>query len=253
MENLSILTKDTITSLELLEQINFFREQEGRAKTNHKDLLIIIETEFTDINRKRVEGGMCPETTYLINEQLESENITVGEYVHPQNKKNYKMYILPIEKAKQCLLKESRFVRRAVINYIEDLEKELEYRKKTFLTLNKNLDFYVTDEEIEEHIKTEEKSGVVFVKRKKIPNSYNLEFLTVTEFLFRKGEDLNNFSISDIGEKALESCKKIGLFVGKAWEGNRLVNTYPIHTLNHVYYSILDRRQIFRQMNLIGE
>lgn len=49
-----------ITSLELLEQINFFREQEGNPKTTHKDLLIIIETEFTDINRKRVEGGGVP-------------------------------------------------------------------------------------------------------------------------------------------------------------------------------------------------
>lgn len=237
MENLSILTKDTITSLELLEQINFFREQEGKkTKLKHNDLLKIIRDELEDEIR---EG----EISLSFYEKKTGNGTT----------RRYPMYILILEQGKQVLIRESTYVRKAVRKYIKKLEKELEYRRKTFLTLNKNLDFYVTDEEIEEHIKTEEKSGVIFVKRRKIPNSYNLEFLTVTEFLIKKGEDLNNFSISDIGEKALNSCKKVGLFVGKAWEGNRLVNTYPIHTLNHVYYSILDRRQIFRQMNLIGE
>lgn len=33
-----IMDKDMITSLELLEQINFFRNQEGTPNTNHKDL-----------------------------------------------------------------------------------------------------------------------------------------------------------------------------------------------------------------------
>lgn len=120
-----IMNKDKITSLELLEQINIFRNQEGTPKTNHKDLLIIIETEFTDINRKRTNGGVCPETRTLIKEQLNQEDIEVGEYTHPQNKQIYPMYILPLSKAKQCLLKESKFVRKRMIHYIEELENKL--------------------------------------------------------------------------------------------------------------------------------
>lgn len=53
---MEILKKNKITSLELLKQINFFRKQEGRIKTVHKDLLVIIETELIGINRKRIIG-----------------------------------------------------------------------------------------------------------------------------------------------------------------------------------------------------
>lgn len=35
-------------------------------------------------------------------------------------------YILTLSQAKQVLMRESKFVRRAVIHYIEDLEKQLE-------------------------------------------------------------------------------------------------------------------------------
>lgn len=120
-----IMGKDKITSLELLDQINFFREQEGKAKTNHKDLLIIIETEFTDVNRKRIKGGVCPVSHTLIKEQLKKEGIEISVYKHPQNNQEYPMYILSLEKAKQCLIKESKFVRRAMIHYIEELEHQV--------------------------------------------------------------------------------------------------------------------------------
>lgn len=120
-----IMGKDKITSLELLDQINFFREQEGKAKTNHKDLLIIIETEFTDVNRKRIKRGVCPVSHTLIKEQLKKEGIEISVYKHPQNNQEYPMYILPLEKAKQCLIKESKFVRRAMIHYIEELENKV--------------------------------------------------------------------------------------------------------------------------------
>lgn len=114
-----------------MNKSTFFRNQEGTPKTNHKDLLIIIETEFTDINRKRTNGGVCPETRTLIKEQLNQEDIEVGEYTHPQNKQIYPMYILPLSKAKQCLLRESKFVRKAMIKYIEELENKLKNNTPT--------------------------------------------------------------------------------------------------------------------------
>jgi len=41
--------KMTVTSLELAEQVNFFREKlEGKAKLEHKDLLKIIRDEFAE-------------------------------------------------------------------------------------------------------------------------------------------------------------------------------------------------------------
>ena len=47
-EIIKVETKETITSLELVEQINLFREKEGnRAELKHYDLLKIIRDEFS--------------------------------------------------------------------------------------------------------------------------------------------------------------------------------------------------------------
>lgn len=60
MQNLIVQNKNQITSLELLEQINFFRGQEGnRSELQHKDLLKVIRDEFEEeIN----EGKISPVT-----------------------------------------------------------------------------------------------------------------------------------------------------------------------------------------------
>jgi len=98
-----------ITSLELLEQINFFRKQDKKKVRGHNDLLVIIEREFTGLRRN---------TNYSkIKEQLIKENVEIGEHG-----KNYIMFNLTISQAKQVLFKESRFVRRAVIKFLEELE-----------------------------------------------------------------------------------------------------------------------------------
>lgn len=50
MEDLkNVMEKDTITSLELVEQINFFRKEEGKKKPlRHDNLLNIIRDEFEE-------------------------------------------------------------------------------------------------------------------------------------------------------------------------------------------------------------
>lgn len=101
------LNKDRITSLELLDQINIFRKQEGnRAELRHDTLLDIIRDEFE--------------------EEIGLQKILETPYIHPQNKQKYPMFILNYNQAKQVLLRESKFVRRAVIHYVEKLEEELQ-------------------------------------------------------------------------------------------------------------------------------
>ena len=41
-----LINKETITSFELLEQINIFRKQEGKRKLGHNDLKKIIRKEL---------------------------------------------------------------------------------------------------------------------------------------------------------------------------------------------------------------
>lgn len=100
------LNKDRITSLELLDQINIFRKQEGnRAELQHKDLLKIIRNEFE--------------------EEINEGKFSLVEYKDKKGELR-PMYILTYNQAKQVLLRESKFVRRAVIHYVERLEEELQ-------------------------------------------------------------------------------------------------------------------------------
>lgn len=107
MNEIAILEakKDTITSLELLEQINFFRKQEGnRVELQHKTLLEIIRDEFS--------------------EEIGEQKILPSSYINSQNKKQ-PMFVLTLSQAKQVLVRESKFVRKKIIAQLEELEKQL--------------------------------------------------------------------------------------------------------------------------------
>lgn len=94
--------KETITSLEMVEQINFFREREGvPTELKHYDLLKIIRSEFS--------------------EEIGDGKISVSSYKNAQNKEQ-PMFILTFNQAKQLLARESKSVRKAVFAYIEKLE-----------------------------------------------------------------------------------------------------------------------------------
>ena len=135
-----LMNKDEITSLELLEQINLFRKEEykeklknntlteaqikrGKAvKLEHKDLLDIIRDEFS--------------------EEIGLGKISPSSYTNSQNKKQ-PMFILTLNQAKQVLLRESKYVRRAVIQYIEKLEeiiRELSEKEKILIGFEKTVE-----------------------------------------------------------------------------------------------------------------
>lgn len=97
--------KDTFTSLELMEQINHFRVLEGnRSKLRHDTLRAIIKDEFE--------------------EEILSQDI-LEKAIASNGGRPIKMFILTASQAKQVLVRESKFVRRAVIKYIEQLENQL--------------------------------------------------------------------------------------------------------------------------------
>lgn len=107
-------TQGKITSLELLEQINFFRKQEGiKSDLRHDTLLNVIRNEF--------------------DEEISVQKILETHYIHPQNKQQYPMFVLSLNQAKQVLVRESKYVRRAIIQYIEKLEQQISVNNKPVL------------------------------------------------------------------------------------------------------------------------
>lgn len=97
-----------ITSLELLEQINFFRKQDGnKTELQHKTLLEIIRDEF--------------------DEEIREQKILLSFYKKETGNgaiREYPMYILTYDQGKQVLIRESVAVRKAVIKYIKSLEEK---------------------------------------------------------------------------------------------------------------------------------
>lgn len=118
----SLTSKETLTSLELVEQINIFRKEEGRkAELQHNDLLKIIRDEFED----EIHEGKISQMFY---------DLKIGNGATRKSP----MYILTLNQAKQVLVRESKYVRKHMIAYIEKLEntlKEISQKDKLLLGL----------------------------------------------------------------------------------------------------------------------
>lgn len=122
-----LINKDSITTLELLKQINIFREQEGnRAELKHKTLLEVVRDEFE--------------------EEIGQQKILLSSYKNSQNKEQ-PMYILTLNQAKQILVRESKFVRKAMIHYIEELEKQLQSQFRVPKTFKEALQLALEQQE----------------------------------------------------------------------------------------------------------
>lgn len=122
-----LINKDSITTLELLKQINIFREQEGnRVELKHKSLLDIVRDEFE--------------------EEINEQKILPISYKDSMNREK-PMYILTLNQAKQILVRESKFVRKAMIHYIEELEKQLQSQFRVPKTFKEALQLALEQQE----------------------------------------------------------------------------------------------------------
>jgi len=106
--------KNLISSLELVEQINLFRKEDGKSDLGHNDLLKIIRDEFE--------------------EEISLGFISQSDYRNDRGQ-TYPKFDLTISQAKQVLVRESKMVRKAVIAFLEKIESQLANTKpKEFTT-----------------------------------------------------------------------------------------------------------------------
>ena len=164
---MEFLSKESINSKELLDQINIFREMEYKEREasntlteaqkkrghyielRHDNLLRTIRDEFNiqdnRLNFEEVKRGNAVNK----NDVNEGKNSLVENKIIPTSvegifETTYKdekgelrtMFILTIDQAKQVLLRESKVVRKAVIQYLNLLEKRIRQleRKKGKIT-----------------------------------------------------------------------------------------------------------------------
>ena len=96
--------KNLISSLELVEQINLFRQKDGKSELGHNDLLKVIRDEFE--------------------EEISLGIISQSDYKNDRGQ-TYPKFDLTISQAKQVLVRESKMVRKAVIAFLEKIESQL--------------------------------------------------------------------------------------------------------------------------------
>ena len=144
---MEFLSKESINSKELLDQINIFREMEYKEREasntlteaqkkrghyielRHDNLLRTIRDELNiKIDLLNFEEMLKDRQNIL---PIYIDNIFVSTYKDKYDREQI-MFILTIDQAKQVLLRESRIVRSKVIEYLNSLEKrirQLERRK----------------------------------------------------------------------------------------------------------------------------
>lgn len=146
---MEFLSKESINSKDLLKQINYFRELEYKEREanntlteaqkkrghyielRHDKLLDIIRDELNiKIGLPKIMETL-KEKEQLNFEPVYIDGIFISTYIDKWNRQQ-PMFILTIDQAKQVLLRESKVVRKAVIQYLNLLEKrirELERKK----------------------------------------------------------------------------------------------------------------------------
>ena len=119
--------KNQITSLELLEQINLFRNEEFKEKLKNGTLTEAEKKKgkFTELLHKSLLDIIRDE----FSEEITEQKILPSTYKDSTGRK-LPMFILTLNQAKQVLLRESKYVRRAIIAYIEVLEQAIIDRAK---------------------------------------------------------------------------------------------------------------------------
>ena len=134
--------KNTITSLELLEQLNFFREKEYEFKSKNNTLTKaeskkgkfteLLHYDFLKIIRDEFE------------EEINTGKISAVEYKDKKGE-NRPMFVITLNQAKQLLARESKFVRKAIIEYIENVFQENLNNEAIKIGTFENLSNYLQD------------------------------------------------------------------------------------------------------------
>ena len=212
-ELVKVETKDTITSLELVERINLFREQEGnRAELKHKTLLEIIRDEFE--------------------EEIGEQKILPTSYKDQWNREQ-PMFVLTFNQAKQVLVRESKRVRKAVIEYIEKLENALKNKFQVPTNFKEALLLAVKQQEKIEELQEEVEIRGQLIGELKPAKDY-LDTILASGDTMKITQIASDYGLSAVALNKILNEQRIIRKVNKQWI---LYNTYTNkgYTKSHTF------------------
>ena len=107
--------------------------------------------------------------------------ISETHYIHPQNRQEYPMFVLNLSEARQVLTRESKFVRKAVIRWIEMLEEK--YNSPEFILMKAN--------QIQQKMIEEAKKEIASIKLELDYKKEIIEGITENIDVYKKKDILN--------------------------------------------------------------
>lgn len=212
-ELVKVETKDTITSLELVEQINMFRERENnKTILQHKDLLKVIRDEFE--------------------EEINERKISPVTYKDRKNE-DRPMFILTFNQAKQVLVRESKRVRKAVIEYIEKLENALKNKFQVPSNFKEALLLAVKQQEKIEELQEEVEIRGQLIGELKPAKDY-LDTILASGDTMKITQIASDYGLSAVALNKILNEQRIIRKVNKQWI---LYNTYTNkgYTKSHTF------------------
>ena len=132
---MELIKQQTITSLELTKQINIFRKEEYDYKIKNNLSLGKVELKngcYTELRHDTLLNIIRDE----FEKEIADQKILGSTYKDESGKEN-PYFELTLDQAKQILMRESKFVRKAMIDYINKLEEIVSKQLYSLPTISK--------------------------------------------------------------------------------------------------------------------
>ena len=197
----NLRNENEITSLELLKEVNKLRELEYNYKVENG-----LELGKVELKNGRYTELRHDNLINIIRDEFEEEinALKILEVTYKDKKGELRpMYILTLSQAKQIFSRESKFVRKRMIKYIEKLEQEIEKPKE--YTIKELLQMQLESIEKIEQLELENKNKEKVIEEKE---NIKLEQTPKAEFYDKVTESKDIFDFKKVAKTI--NCKGLG-------------------------------------------
>lgn len=211
-----ITPKKTITSLELVEQINLFRKEEGKdVELQHKTMLAIIRDEFE--------------------EEIGQQKILPTSYKDQWNREQ-PMFELTITQGKQVLLRESKFVRRHVVAWLESLEQTIKPMTAGEILMAQAQGMIALEKAQQAQSKQIASQNERLTKIEAKITTKNEDYFTISGYSNIIGKRVPLQLAISLGRKAAKICVQRSIPMGNEYDAKYgFVKSYPTEILREVF------------------
>ena len=211
-----MVSKKTVSSLELVEQINIFRKEEGKeTELRHDTMLSIIRDEFE--------------------EEISLQKILESKYKNERGRE-YPMFELTISQGKQVLMRESKYVRRRVVEWLEYIENIIKPMTAGELLMTQAQGMIALEKvqqaQAEQIALQNERLSKIEAKI----TTKNEDYFTISGYSNIVGRRVPLQQAISMGKKAAKLCIQRDIPMGNEYDAKYgFVKSYPTEVLKEVF------------------